>query len=101
MVTGAAAGFRLSEGTAKLLAQASMSIGCFAVLVHGKARVANGIANREFLGIFGIAFIQRDEGLTVVDICRLPLRRSPCRPGRYTPEGEGYGWQRRVFAEQQ
>jgi len=33
-----------------------------------KARIANGIASREFLGIFGIAFVQRDEGLAIVDI---------------------------------
>ncbi len=68
VVTGAAAGFGLPEGAAELLAQASVAIGCLAILVHGKARVANRIAGREFSGIFGIAFVQRDEGLTVVYI---------------------------------
>ncbi len=68
MDTGAATGLWLPEGTEKLLAQASVAIGRFAVLVYGTACVANGIAGREFLGIFGIAFVQRNEGLTGVDI---------------------------------
>ncbi len=47
-----------------------MSIGRLAVLVHGQARVANRIANREFLGMFGIAFVQRNESLAIVDAAR-------------------------------
>ncbi len=57
MVTGTDARLGLAKGTAEFLAGASVIRG-FAVLVHGKARVANGIANREFLGIFGIAFVK-------------------------------------------
>ncbi len=68
VVTGAAPWFGLPERAAKLLAQTSVSIGRLAVLVHGEAPIANGIASREFLGIFGIAFVHRNESLTIVDI---------------------------------
>ncbi len=65
-VTGAAAGFGLPERAAKLLAQASVAVGRLAVFVHDKARTADEIAGGEFLGGFGIAFVQRNESLTIV-----------------------------------
>lgn len=68
MVTGAATGFRLPERTAKLLAQASMAIGSLSILVHGKARIANGVAGRQFLRGLCIAFVQRDHSISPVDV---------------------------------
>lgn len=67
VVTGATAGFGLPEGTAKLLAQTSIAIGCFSILVHGKTRIANGIASLQLLRVFCVPFIERDHRIPFVD----------------------------------
>jgi len=66
------AGLGLTKETAEFQADAYV-IGDFAVFVHGKARIINGVANREFLGIFGVAFVQRDGGLTAINDFRQML----------------------------
>ena len=68
VVTGTAAGFGLAERTAKLLAQAAMTIGSLPVFVHGKTRIADGIASREFLWVFCIALVQRNHSISLVNI---------------------------------
>ncbi len=45
-----------------------MSIGCLSILVHGKARITEGIAGREFFRVFCIALVQWDHGVSLVDI---------------------------------
>ena len=68
MVAGTGAVFGLAKRTAKLLAQAAMTIGSLPVFVHGKTRIAEGIASREFLWVFCIALVQGNYGVSVVDI---------------------------------
>ena len=46
VIAGTLASFGLAEGTAEFLAEAAVTIGCFAILVHGKAGVADRIADR-------------------------------------------------------
>ena len=58
----------MAERAAKLLAQTAMTIGSFTVLVHGKARIAEGMAGRELLRMFRVALVQRDDGITLADI---------------------------------
>lgn len=55
VIAGTLPGFGLAEGTADFLTQAAVTIGCFAVLVHGKAGVADQIADRQLRRVFGSA----------------------------------------------
>ena len=45
-----------------------MPIGCLSILVHGKARITEGIAGREFFRVFCIALVQWDHGVSLVDV---------------------------------
>ena len=67
MAAGTAASFRLAERTTKLLAGAPIVRG-FPILVHSKARITNGIASWKFLRVFRVVLIERDNGLTVVNV---------------------------------
>lgn len=67
VVAGAGARFGLPEGAAKFLACASVVRG-FSIFVHGKASVAKEIANRQLFRVFDIVFVQRDNGVSLIDI---------------------------------
>ncbi len=67
VVTGTDTGFGLPEGTAEFLAGASVIRG-FAVLVHGKTRIANRVAGRQLLRILCVALVERYESIAIVDI---------------------------------
>ena len=67
VVAGALAGLGIAERTTILLPSPSFA-SRLAVLVHGQTRVADGVARGKLGGIFGVALIQRDDGVTVVEV---------------------------------
>ena len=67
VVTRTDAGFGLSERTAEFLSGSTM-VGGFSVLVHRKTRFTDGIACRQLFGGFRSPLIQRDNGISPVNI---------------------------------
>ena len=52
VIAGTDTGLGLAEGAAELLS-GTTSVGCFSVLVHGEASLAEEIAYRQFSRVFG------------------------------------------------
>lgn len=67
VAAGALTGFRVSEGTAKLLPQSSFA-SRFAVLVHGKPRFTEGMTGGKPGGIFGIPLVERNDSVAAIKI---------------------------------
>ena len=67
VIAGTLARFGLAEGTAEFLAQAAVTIGCFAILVHGKAGVADQIADGQLRRVLGIPLVERDDRIPFVE----------------------------------
>ena len=67
MVTRTNAGSGLAERAAEFLADTPI-VGGLSIPVHGKASLANGIANRELLCVLCAALIKRNHGFSLVDV---------------------------------
>ena len=59
---------RLPEGTAEFLSEPTMSIRSFSILAHRQPSFANGIADCQFLWLFGASVVQRDHGFSLINI---------------------------------
>ena len=68
MVTGALPGFGSAKRAAVFLAQTAVAIGGFAILVHCETGLADGSAGRELGEVFGIALVERDDRVPIVDV---------------------------------
>lgn len=92
VVAGTFTGLGLAKGAAEFLAGAPV-IGRFSVLVHGEARIADRIANGEFLRIFCIARVERNHSIPFVNVFHQMIDRIRIvtfipKEGTF-PEGEG------------
>ena len=67
VVTRTAVGFGMTERAAEFLADSSLVKG-FPVLVHGQPGGANQTAGGQLVGVLGIALIQRNNGLALIDV---------------------------------
>lgn len=69
VVTGTGSRAGLSERAAKFLAEAIFaSVKNRSILSHGKASVADKAARGQFVRVLGIAFIQWDHGVTLINV---------------------------------
>ena len=68
VVTGALTGFGLAEGAAVFLAQPAVAVGGFSIPVHCEAGLADGRAGRKLCEIFGIALVERNNSIAVVNV---------------------------------
>lgn len=68
MIAGTLRGFGLTEGTAEFLPESTVAVRGFPVLTHSKTGLTNEIAGREFLGILGVAGIERNDRFSVIDV---------------------------------
>ena len=66
VVARANAGFGLAEGAAEFL-PSTMIIGGFSILVHSQSGLTDRITGRKCLGIFCVAWIERDKYLALID----------------------------------